>query len=67
MPQKLAATFSNVCCLKYPKYFGYSNSYEFYKSMILESLGKGDTWDTMLIAVDNLFENPARKYAQISN
>ena len=41
IPQELAATFLDVCCLKCPKYFGYSNSYEFYESLRLQSLGKG--------------------------
>ena len=50
------------CCLKCRKYFGYSHSYKFYKSLILYSFFLGGGWstnDTVLIAVDNLLENPA--------
>ena len=56
---KLVATFSNVCCLKCQKYLIFK---QFRVLLELETgkFGEGGTWDTTLIAVDNLFENPAR-------
>ena len=47
MPHKLAATFWDVCCLKCPNWFGYSDSYHFYKSLGLESLGGGGVHGTL--------------------
>ena len=37
------------------------NSYEFYKSLRLDSLGGEGTNDTVLNAVDDLLENPDRQ------
>ena len=51
---------SDVCCLQCRKYFGYSHCYEFYKSLNLHSMGGWGINNSILIAVDNLLENPAR-------
>ena len=54
LPHKLA-TLSNVFCIKCRKYFGYSNSYKFCKSLRLDSLVVGYLRHRVLIAVDNLY------------
>ena len=45
IPHKLAASFWDVCCLKCPNQFGYSDSCHFFKSLGQESLGReGGGW-----------------------